>query len=370
MRTKSQHISIMLLFRINFVLAIIATIHCVQGFHHTQKCPPTPAGDFTLHNYQLYPENAVWDPEHCLVYFSALFNGSISPLSPTTHRGTPSQFHPPLTFHHLTLTDGHHASGLHYTPATNLLTVVINSPKPFLTAGADVGGDNFLVQYDIKHGGEVWRVNLTETTLGRWGGFVDVGVVDTTTTTTTTRRAAYVVSSYPAGILRVRGGKGGKREVAVWYGPRGETTVEGYTGCAVVGDVMLVAGMGAVWRFDLSKERGEPVRLVGVEGGTNRVKLPEAYGGRVALVSQGLVGVTVLRSRDGSWRSAEELGTIRSGFPRELERIVPSTVQVGPRRQYMVGQYFPGEIVPGTMAGNRSDFPMFDITEEIEGLLT
>jgi hypothetical protein len=25
--------------------------------------------------------------------------------------------------------------------------------------------------------------------------------------------------------------------------------------------------MGAVWRFDLGKERGEPVRLAGVKGG-------------------------------------------------------------------------------------------------------
>lgn len=343
---------------------------------HHRKCPSIPSGDFTVHQYQLYPENAIWDPEHCLVYFrsapaaspsltpllltnpfsttSALFNGSISRYSPA-HQA----FLPSITFPNLTLTEGHHASGLDYTPRTNILSVIINSPNPFLTAGADVSGDNLLIAYDVSRQEEVWRANLTATTQGRWGGFVDVAVDGPT-------GDAYAVSSYPASVLRV--GRGGK-EVSVWYPPRGVTTVEGYTGCAAVRDVLLVAGMRTVWRFDLKQKWGTPVMLGRVEGRTSQVQVPAAYGGRVLLVSQELIGVTVFKSRDGQWRSAENLGTIRSDFPKELERLLLTTVQVDPRRQFMVGQYFPGDIVPGTMAGNRSDFPLFDITDEIDGLL-
>ena len=102
---------------------------------------------------------------------------------------------------------------------------------------------------------------------------------------------------------------------------------------------------------------------------TNRLKLPEAYGGTVELVSKLYVGVTVLRSRDRKWERAEYLGTITSDFPALFERILPTTVQVGPRNQYMVGQYFPGQIVPGTTAGNRSEWPMFDVTAQVESLL-
>jgi hypothetical protein len=75
--------------------------------------------------------------------------------------------------------------------------------------------------------------------------------------------------------------------------------------------------------------RGKAEVLGFVEAATSRVKVPAAYGGRVVLVSEQDLGVTVFWSGDGKWRRAENLGTIRSGFLREFERILPTTVQVG-----------------------------------------
>ncbi|GAB1319920.1 hypothetical protein MFIFM68171_10130 [Madurella fahalii] len=350
--------------------AIYLAVIQVSGAHRLsptvprhRKCPPFPGGDFTINQYQLYPENAIWNPDDCVVYFSALFNGSISVFTPfpSPSPGNSGPL-PSITFANLTLTPGRHVSGLYYSRPTNQLSVVVNSPNPFLTGGADVSGDNLVVRYAPRAARELWRANLTAATRGAFGGFLDVAVDDRPG-----EGHAYVVGSYPASILRVdpRG-----RRVEVWYPPSGPTTVRGFSGVAIAGDALLVAGMRAVYRFDLrARGRRVPVLLGRVEGETNRVVLPEAYGGKVMLVSQQAIGATVFRSRDGRWRTAENLGTVRSDFPRELERIVPSSVQIGPKRQYLVGQYFPGETVPGTMAGNRSEFPMFDITAEIETLL-
>ena len=335
--------------------------------HNLPRCPPFPKSNFTIHQYQLYPENAFWDPENCVVYFSALFNGSLATYDPYTDSTSI------VTFPGITHAPGQHTSGLHYSPSTKLLSIVINSESPFLTGGANVSGDNWLIQYDTVAKAELWRANLTAVTQGKWGGFLDVAV--------DTRGNSYVISQYPKSILKVSP----DGEVELWYPPQtNETTVRGYTGCVSLGDMMLVVGSepdpqaesgrrSEVYRFDLTRKRGKEElvhRSPHTElADTNRLKLPEAYGGTVALVSQLYVGVTVLRSRDRKWERAEYLGTITSDFPALFERILPTTVQVGPRNQYMVGQYFPGQIVPGTTAGNRSEWPMFDVTAQVESLL-
>lgn len=36
--------------------------------YHNSTCPPV-TGNFTVSHYQLYPENADWDSESCLLYF-------------------------------------------------------------------------------------------------------------------------------------------------------------------------------------------------------------------------------------------------------------------------------------------------------------
>jgi hypothetical protein len=101
------------------------------------------------------------------------------------------------------------------------------------------------------------------------------------------------------------------------------------------------------------------------------VYLPPKYGGRVLLNAVGPDGVQVLMSKDKTWRTAENLGTIphRTG-PAYNGSVVTATVQIGePGSIYTILGFWDLPRVPGTVAGNRTRFPMPDITDEIENLL-
>ncbi|KAK3681561.1 hypothetical protein B0T22DRAFT_522678 [Podospora appendiculata] len=331
------------------------------------QCPPFSKGNFTVSQFQLYPENAIWDDRHCVVYFASLFNGSVVVYDPYRDKVTKI-----LEFPAITNVLGQHASGLDYNPDTNLLSVVIDSQNPFLAEGADVTGDNWLIKYDLTRQRELWRTNLTAVTRGLWGGFQDVSV--------DTRGNSYVIGTYPKSVVKVTPWG----QPSVYYPPQtNDTTVHGYTGTAHVGNTMLVVdnngtpessatGNSEIFRLDLNKAHGAPVLVPRTPhtpiGEADKIHLPQAYGGTVLLVAEDLRGLTVLRSLDG-WHTAEHRGFIPSDFPVFFQKIVPSSIQIGPTKNYLIGQYFPGAFVPGTNSGNRTDFPMFDLTAQIDALL-
>ena len=272
----------------------------------------------------------------------------------------------------ITNTNIEHASGLDWNPHDGLLSIVIDADPAFLTNGANVSGDYWLLKYDPVARREVWRANLTSLTGGKWGGFQDV--------TTSADGTAYVAGTYPKSVVRV---DPSGRHIEWFYPPQTtNTTVHGYTGIDSTGTTVLVVdnqavpeespdGNAAIFRFDMRDPHPHPVRVPLTPdtplGLSDTISLPPKYGGTVLLVSLDLIGVTVLRSRDG-WRTAEQLGTITSDFAKPFAQDLPATFQIA-QSLYMIGEYFPGEFVPGTVSGNRSDFPMFDITAQVEALL-
>jgi len=296
-----------------------------------------------------------------------LFNGSIVKYDPYTNKTLDI-----INFPGITEVYDEHASGIEWDRRTGLISLVIDAQPAFLTGGANASGDYWLVKYDTRAKREFWRANLTSLTQAKWSGFQDV--------TVDSRGNSYVVGTYPKSIIRVD--KTGTH-LKPWYPPQTtNTTVHGYTGICSTGDTLLVIdangvpeelseGNSQIYRFDMTKDKGHPVlvpRTPNITLGTpDSIHLPEKYGGKVMLASMNYVGVTVLRSLDG-WRTAEQLGTITSDFPAFFQRIIPSTVQIG-QSQFMIGQRFPGSIVPGTKGGNQSDFPFFDITAQVEALL-
>ena len=171
--------------------------------------------------------------------------------------------------------------------------------------------------------------------------------------------------------------KGGA--VTPWYVPEtiNNTAVSGYGGLATVAenDILLSNdnAKGEILRFDLSKEKGEPV-VVKREphvsfGGTDAILLPPKYGGSVLLVSENAVGITVLRSKDKKWETAEHLGTVPND--EDIVRtggIVTAPLQIGDKI-FMIEEFFADPFVPGGVAGNRTTFPLFDITDKVEKLL-
>lgn len=304
---------------------------------------------------------------------SALFNGSMIKFDPYTN--TTLEI---INFPGITEVYDEHASGIHWDSRTKLVSIVIDAQPAFLTNGANASGDYWLIKYSPLQKKEVWRANLTALTNAKWSGFQDV--------TVSSDGYSFVVGTYPKSIIRVD--PSGK-ELVAWYPPQTtNTSVHGFTGVASLGDGnTLIAidandvpedipsgtGNSQLYRFDMSSPKGIPKIIPrfpeGITLGVpDAIFLPRKYHGRVLLAVINYVGVTVLVSKD-NWNTAHQMGTIRSEFPEFFKRIVTATVQVGDEKLFLLGQYFPGSIVPGTKGGNQSVFPVFDITGEVDALV-
>lgn len=277
---------------------------------------------------------------------------------------------------------------LHLGPAapdpSGKLTILLDAAAAFATNGADVSGSNILIKYDLDANQVVWQRNLTaDVTQGRFGGFQDVAH--------DRNENVYVVGTFPGTVLRVdKNGQG----LEAWFVPDAtalaNTTVAGFAGIESIPaeDVLLVNNNadGQIYRFDgvssaaagtsapVLVPRTEPTSATGASspplGSTDAILLPAKYNSTVLLVAEDAVGVTVLRSRDGKWTSAETLGSVSNNVSAAMGGLVPAVVQIGPSQIFMVEEFFAdAPLVAGTNAGNRTAFPMVDITAQVDALL-
>jgi hypothetical protein len=365
-----------------------------QTNHHYYHYPPKPCpalapGDHIATHYQLYPENAVCDPLLCRLWLGSVFNATAVLYNPYT-----AAVESVLAVPGISLTADVHIGGIAWDPYSSshfregnnkgggkgkgkgkgrhLVSILANSARPWVTAGADVSGERELIRWDVERGQVEWRVDVTSVSGGRYGGFQDVEHDRWGRT--------YVVGTWPGTILRVGADGKGLREWLVPE-PLPATTVKGWSGLAVVretgGETMLaVDGDGGLYRFELREreDTGRPVRVPMqpevLYNDTDAIYLPPMYGGKVLLVASLFNGVQVLRSKDRLWRTAEYLGTIPipTGGLYEGGNTV-AAVQMGRSSVFMVIGFIFDEWVPGTVAGNRTRFPFPDITDEIDTLL-
>ncbi|KAK0717790.1 hypothetical protein B0T26DRAFT_623183, partial [Lasiosphaeria miniovina] len=328
-------------------------------------CPPFERGNFSIDAYQLYPENMDWDSELCQVYIGILFNGSFGIYDPYGDKLDV------VRFPGYSLDAAIHMGGVGWDARTGLASAIVGQGNAFNTAGAVVGGDNLLKKYDPRTRAVVWTVNLTATTQGAYGGFNDVAHDPAGNT--------YVCGTFPSSILRVdaRG-----THVTAWYPPAEpvDHTVRGFSGIVAHGItlVALDSGAGKLVRFDATAATAGTGVVVPVApnvsiAGGDAIHLPAKFGGRVMLVAEHAAGVAVLRSRggdgDASWTAAEHLGVV----PNSVAALPPgalvvSTTQIGDRL-YIVNDWFADPVVSGTVAGNKTAFPMVDITRQVDELL-
>lgn len=256
-----------------------------------------------------------------------------------------------------------HLGGVAADPYSDLLTIVVDAAAPFATGGRDVSGDNFLLKYNPDARAILWRLNLTATSKGRYGGFQDVE--------TDSRGNTYVVGTFPGTILRVDSAGSSVQE---WYLPNPlEPTKAGYAGLAAVPgtDVLLTNGAdGGIYRFDMAAATGTPVLVTRPAGddlkGSDAIYLPARYNGRILLAAEPGKGVSVLRSQDG-WQTARYLGRVANNFPEANGGSITATVQIG-NNVFAVVEYFTDPPVAGSSAGNRTQFPLIDITAHIQEL--
>jgi hypothetical protein len=296
-------------------------------------------------------------PMSLLTCNRVLFNASVAVFDPYENKILDV-----LTFPGVTHNPAQHIGGVAADPYSGLLTVVTDAGAAFETSGADISGNNLLYKLDPVTYSILWTANLTATSEGKYGGFQDVEH--------DSRGNTYVVGSWPTSILRVD--KLGN--VTPWYVPSGLSHTQlGYAGLAAVyGTDILLANdnlSGQLYRFDMSDEQGTPTLVPQTPtnstlGTTDAIYLPPRYSGTVLLAGTDFNGTLVLRSTD-QWKTAEQLGHVSNSVYDAQGAIVPANIEIA-GTLYAVEEFF--ETNPPS-ATNRTQFPLVDITAQVEALL-
>lgn len=382
-------------------------------------CPAFNSGTFVINAFQLYPENAKFDPIRCRVYFgyvvtqtlplpavshmmkicfyvqphhiqndvraqsynyiltkfspSALFNASVAVFDPYNNTVIESIDFPGLSG------DINIHLGPALPDASGRLTVLLDAAAAFATGGADVSGTNVILKYDFNSNSVLWQHNISaEVTQGRFGGFQDVAHDKD--------QNIYIVGTFPGTILRVRDNG---TDLVPWFLPEpaalANTTVAGFAGIASIieKDLLLVNNQadGQIYRFNgvSGAATGTPILVPRTDAGngstsaplgaSDAILLPPKYRNTVLLVSVDAEGTVVLRSRDGSWSTAETLGLIPNNVPEAMGGLTPAPLQIASNKIFAVEEFFSDPVLAGTTAGDRSAFPLVDITAQVDALL-
>jgi hypothetical protein len=260
-----------------------------------------------------------------------------------------------------------HSSGVRVDPLDRL-SVVIDAGAAFDTGGQNIEGDNFLVKFDLVDKSLLWRANLTNATAGVYGGYQDSESDDAGNT--------FVLGTFPSSLIKV---SADGKSIVPWYLVEpANHTIHGFSGIARKDDTLLVTDNsdGQLYRFDIKASKGKPVHVPTSKDGSSSAQplgqgldglhLPSLYAGTVLLASDNNNGTVVLRSSNGKWKSAENLGTIPNPYLNQGGFTVAS-VQISDSI-YAVTEFF-GDAINGTLPGNRTAFPLRDITGEVETLL-
>ncbi|KAE8337938.1 hypothetical protein BDV24DRAFT_153957 [Aspergillus arachidicola] len=316
---------------------------------------PSLTGNITVDAYQLYPEHADFNENDCLLYLS-----TVAVYDPYKKKIVNTIQLPGLSGDP-TL----HMSGVVVDPQ-GLLSVIVDAGAAFDTQGQDISGDNFLVKVDPGHGQVLWRKNLTEVTNGVYGGYQDAAH--------DTHGNTFVVGTFPASIVKV--GPNGSTAIPWYLQPQPNQTVPGLSGLAAKGDILLGTdgSDGQLYRFNMTEEMGHKIHVplrgrnaTRIGNSLDGILLPKQFNGTVLLVSDTTDGTVVLRSADGLWTSAEMVGTVPNLYASQNGFSVDN-VEIG-GSLYSVTEFFLDEKVPGTLAGNRTHFPLVDITQPVLRLL-
>lgn len=269
-----------------------------------------------------------------------------------------------IAFDGITHNPSLHIGGVQVDARTRLVSVVVDAAAAFNTAGSDISGDNFVIKYDPAKKQVVWNKNVTAVTNGRYGGFQDVEHDP--------RGNTYAVGSFPGTIVKI---DPEGSAVEPWFLPQQIVPSKmGFSGLAAKGDILLANNNEdrQIYRFDMRDDKGRPELVPRAPNATldatDAIYLPPRYDGKVLLVAESAKGITVLRSKDGSWKTAEHLGTVPNSSPAAQGGIVTAPVQIGDNL-FMIEEFFIDTPVSGSTAGSRTSFPMVDITSEVELLL-
>ncbi|KJZ68469.1 hypothetical protein HIM_12145 [Hirsutella minnesotensis 3608] len=309
-----------------------------------------PSGNFNITSFQLYPENADFDPKRCLVYFSVLYNATVAVYDVKKKAIVDTisvrNIAGPVI----------HASGVQYDLKNDKLAIMLNAGAAFDTQGQDISGDNNLVFYDPKSKKTDALVNLSNTAKEGFRAFQDMEHDE--------EGNVFVVGSYGPSMLRV---SAKDQKVEEWYVGTTPAPTKGLTGVAKLNrDTLLVTDESdhSLYRFSMS-QRGQREKVELTSGNLTSamdgVYLPPKYRGHCLLVSDSVNGTVVLRSSD-EWKTAEVADVVPNDF-FTVNGFTAASVQIAQRIFAVTEWFLDGG---GLKAGDRSDFPMVDITDRLD----
>ncbi|KAF5706988.1 immune-responsive 1 [Fusarium mundagurra] len=324
----------------------------------TSKCPQV-SGDILFKNeFQLYP-----------TFYRAIYNASIVVWDPYSSSVQRVISIPGISHSGLEASDKRIA-GTMIDPTNNVLNAIVHADEFFLSGGNDVSGDNFVVKVDLNTYA-INKINLTATTKGQYGAPLDLD--------NGLSGDLYVNGAYPSSILHIDC----EDKVSPFY-VREPTTPPrpyGYGGLVRSGDSLIVCDNTnhQLVRFTIPSGYGTPVVIPQTNyrnfSGGGSLSLPHRYGGKVLLMAEDVIekkttGVSVFSSKD-AWRTAKFLGFIES-VERKLQ---PASVALSQTSAHELGEriyssvlFYDNKVNP-TMAGNRTDFALRDITDSVDSLL-
>ncbi|KAH6711961.1 hypothetical protein BKA61DRAFT_694018 [Leptodontidium sp. MPI-SDFR-AT-0119] len=335
------------------------------GAKNILRSCPLFKGNFTIEQFQLYPENGEFDFKSCLLYVSNLYNGTMSVIDPYERAVVDI-----IEFPGISHTPGLFVSGLEIDTQTGLIAILANSGAAFVTqpAGSDISGPNIVMLWDPMTKKELWRINLTDTSKGVYGGFADVELDPAGN--------VYVNGMFPGTIMKLeKCGRGKVPKVKEWFlsQPR-NTSINGFGGLAAKDWTLLTHNNadGQLLKFDMRSPVGKPVAIPMTPNtiflNSDASYLPPKYNNTVWLISGG-PGIRVLRSKDAKWNTAEFMGTVEKASLGLLpNHLATAVVQIGQGLNMLT--LHTGDDVDAVSGGNRTAFPFIDITDRVEKLLS
>lgn len=143
-----------------------------------------------------------------------------------------------------------HIGGVVVDERTGLLSIVVDAGDAFNSFGANISGTNYIMQRNPYTEKLTYKINLTQTTQGKYGGYQDVQQDPDDN--------VYVVGTYPSSILKV---SCDKKTVTPWYEALPDiSTNVGLTGLASKDWILLGSdfGSGQLFKFDMKAAKGVP----------------------------------------------------------------------------------------------------------------
>ncbi|UKZ75729.1 hypothetical protein TrVFT333_003421 [Trichoderma virens FT-333] len=329
------------------------------------SCPPVH-GSFNASIWDLYPENADWDPVHCKIYFGLYYNASVAVYNPYRDE------YEVIVFPGITGNDDYTITGVDYDgigsmyfAATSYTAfVATTSGNPAL---ANFTGPNSIIRYDT-HAREIrWIADLVpiqHEIFQRTGklitGFQDMAEDDHGNT--------YVIGTFGSIIVKID--RNGAPQI--WYEPKNisDTLVSG--GIVRSGDKIVINDRVApgLLAFNINEPKVPPIYVhpegfpTNYTGGGDGLLLPSKYGGRVIFWSDDFYGTRVIGSRN-NWKTAEYLGLVLMADNLSKQGgYTTGSFEVG-QTIYSLTEFFQ----PTRSVKPKQDFLMVDMTENIDELV-